>query len=200
LRYIFASFFVMAYFLSGCATVSERAELYGIKMKREFSAKDFAMKPTADESFDYSYRKSTMDNELYAYGHFETIEYLAGKISSIRVTIVNGSETPLAVERVFASFALVTKDGERYELESPAAFYPATRFILPGTQETFALSVAPYKLTKEDIRMVICSFGLGETKIILFPRPRALAHGTSVEAEESLVTSRPSSAVRSSPP
>ena len=161
----------MVSFLTGCATVNEKADFYGIKMKSEFSAKDFAMKPTANESFEYSYRKSTMDNEIYAYGHLETIEYLAGKISSIRVTIVNESKKPLTVERVFASFALVTNDGERYELEPPIAFYPANRFILPGAQEIFALNVAPYKLVKEDIRMVICSFELGETKIILFPRP-----------------------------
>src|SRR3989344_274183 len=91
LRYIFASFVVMACCLIGCATVNEKADLYGIKMKSESSAKDFTLKPTANESFDYSYRKNTMDNDVYAYGHFETIEYLAGKISSIRVTIVNGS-------------------------------------------------------------------------------------------------------------
>ena len=180
MRYIVASFFVMAYCLVGCATVNEKADLYGIKMKSEFSAKDFAMKPSAAGSFEYSYRKSTMDNEIYAYGHLETIEYLKGKISSIRVTIVNGSKAPLAVERVFASFTLVTNEGERYELESPTAFYPANRFISPGTQETFALNVAPYKLMKEDIRMVICSFDLGETTIILSPKP--------------------SSTVRSSPP
>ena len=171
LRYIFASFFVMASFLVGCATVNEKADFYGIKMKSEFSAKDFAMKPTANESFEYSYRKNTMDNEIYAYGHLETIEYLKGKISSIRVTIVNGSKAPLAVERLFASFALIATNGERYELEPSLAFYPANRYIAPGTQETFALNVAPHKLVKEDIRMVICSFGLGETKIILFPRP-----------------------------
>lgn len=164
-------FFIVAFLLTGCATVNESAELYGIKMKSESSAKDFIMKPTVNQAFQYSYSRSTMDNEVYAFGHLEKIDYLAGKISSIRVSIMNESKTPLSIEHVFASFSLITNDGERIELEPSVAFYPANKRLLPHRKETFVLNVAPYKLSKEAIRMVICSFGLGETTIVLLPRP-----------------------------
>ena len=161
---------LMVLLSAGCATIHEKADFYGIKMRSERASKDFRMKPTSDESFRYSYRKSTMENEIYAYGHLEYVDYIPHKISSLRVTIINESERPISIEHSFAAFTLVTKEGERFDLKPSMTFYPANKFLKPKSQETFALALGKHAIQKEDIEKVICSFELGETQIILFPR------------------------------
>ncbi len=156
--------------LSGCATLNEKADLYGIQMKNVRSSQNFHLKSDATDGFSYTYRQGVMDNDVYAYGHFGYIQYPPNKISNLRITLINESKAPIAIDYNFASFTLGTQDGQKHEIKSWITFYPANHAIAPKGRMIFSFSLGELKLNAKDVKMLTCSFGLDETIVVLLPK------------------------------
>ncbi len=145
-------------------------DFFGIKMRSVRCAEDFKIEKKEAKKFIYSYNKETMSDKIRASAVFFSYQ---GKVKEIYITVYNDSDKPIPAKRVFTTFAVVTNDGDTYEMDDPShTIYPLTELIAPqGGRVRFVRWITRHDLGKKDIKMIVCSFDLGETKIVLVPNP-----------------------------
>jgi len=86
------------------------------------------------------------------------------------LTIKNRSEQSISTWRDGLRFTVVTIHGKRYDLLLPTkTLYPSSDHIGPGETARFQPAFGKAKFRLKDIKMIVCSFELGRTKIILLP-------------------------------
>ena len=145
------------------------SDFYGIKMKDPNCAGDFVMERSGAEVPKYSLNKDTMDDRISATGQ---LEYFFSAIKSIHIRVMNRSDKPIRTDLTFASIKLIATDDQEYEMVQPDIVeYPAVDMINPKDEATFVIPMVRLQIKKEEIKMIVCSFDMGETKIILLPRP-----------------------------
>ncbi len=141
-------------------------DFYGVEMKSE----DFARDVTVRENLimpDFTNDRPGTDKRIFAQA------YTSGTVGAgrgVSVHVFNHSDKPLATEKLYRELTIVTKDGDRYD-RSETEMMISRDLIEPGLDATFNFTFPGVKIPKDEIDMIICSFGLGETKIFLFPMP-----------------------------
>ncbi len=133
-------------------------------------SEDFARDVTVRESLtipDFANDRPGTDKRIYAQAYTSST---IGAGRGVSLHIFNHSDKPLATEKLFRELIIVTKDGDRYD-RSETEMMLTQELIEPGKDATFNYTFPGVKIPKDEIEMIICSFGLGETKIFLFPMP-----------------------------
>lgn len=141
-------------------------DFYGVEMLSE----DFARNVTVRENLtipDFTNDRPGTDKRIYAQAYTSST---IGAGRGISIHVFNHSDKPLATEKLYRELTIVTNDGERYD-RSEAEMMLTRDVIEPGKDATFNYTFPGVKIPKDEIDMIICSFGLGETKIFLFPMP-----------------------------
>lgn len=165
-RKIFAILVVLL--LSGAPAGWAYTDFYGVKMRSTSNAKDLVIEPTPDNSLKVTHNENTMDDRVRAWG--QLMHAGTGRYGGVKITVENLSDKPILTDLTFAEFTLLTTSGDRHELGSPGAFWmPAV--ISPGKKVTFTPSFGGLRIKKADIQMIVCSFDMGETKVVLVPWP-----------------------------
>ena len=145
------------------------ADFYGIKMKSE----DFAQNIDIRENNlvpDFSQGRPGTDKRIYAYAYVSDV---VGSGRGVSIQVYNHSEKPLATEKIFRDLTLVTWTGKRYD-RSHTEMMRNRDSLGPGENATFNFSFPGIRVPRDQIRMMICSFDLGTTMIILLPlRPES---------------------------
>ena len=139
-------------------------DFYGVKMKSE----DFARNVMLQENYvtpDFSNERPGTDKRVYALGY--TSSFL-GRGRGLSITVFNHSDKPIGTERLFRECVVLTNEGKRYDRSHPEMEWHRDA-LAPGQEATFNISFPGVNLRSQDIRMITLSFGLGETKIFLFP-------------------------------
>ncbi len=164
-------------------------DFFGIKMKSE----DFARNVMIQENYmtpDFTSRPGT-DKRVYAYGYASTF---LGRGRGLSITVYNHSDAPIGTERLFRECTILMNDGHRYDRSQPEMEW--RRDVLkPGEQGTFNIAFPGVDVRAQDIRMIILSFDLGETKIFLLPMPPPEAPAKALEKKP-----EPAQQVKTPPP
>lgn len=155
------SFFAL-FLLSGATAGWAYTDFYGVKMRSVSNAKDLVIEQTPDNSLKYAHNADTMDERVRAWGQLGH--------GVVKITVENGSDMPISTDLTFMEFTLVTTSGDQHELGKPGAFVMPAE-ITPGKKVTFSPSFGGLRINKADIQMIICSFDMGETKVVLVPWP-----------------------------
>lgn len=158
-----APFFFFLFTL-GTSAAYGAADFYGIKMKSEDFAQNIQLKEN-NLVPDFSVSKPGTDKRVYAYA------YTSGTVGGgrgVSIQVYNHSEGPFATDRLFREMTLVTWSGTRYD-RSEAEMMLNRNSLGPGEDATFNFTFPGIRVPKEEIRMIVCSFDLGGTMIILFP-------------------------------
>jgi len=165
-RKIFALF---AFFLLSGATAGwAYTDFYGVKMRSVSNAKDLVIEPTPDNSLKVTYNENTMDDRVHAWG--QLMHAGTGRYGGVKITVENLSDKPILTDLTFAEFTLLTTSGDQHELGKPGAFVMPAE-ISPGKKVTFTPSFGGLRIKKEEIQMIVCSFDMGDTKVVLVPWP-----------------------------
>lgn len=154
--------FSLAFFLAAFADREAlcAADFYGVKMMSEYYAKDL----TFDESQDtprFAALKPGMDGRIYA------TATLSGR--NLKIEVFNRSDETIRSDSDYTEYVVVTHDGERHFLKLQPMAWASSDTIAPNKSATFEPSFEGRALKKSEIRAVICSFDLGDMKIILLP-------------------------------
>lgn len=139
------------------------ADFFGVKMKSEDFAQDVYLLEDVKVP-EFTSRPGT-DKRVYAYGYMSTV---LGGGRGIALEVFNHSEEPLATQKLFRELSIVTWDGRRYDRSEPEMMW-ARDVLKSGESATFNFTFPGIRVEKEEVRMVVCSFDLGETLIVLLP-------------------------------
>ncbi|MEI8345506.1 MAG: hypothetical protein WCG06_05485 [Candidatus Omnitrophota bacterium] len=144
---------------------------YGVKMSSEAYARDMLQnkdfKLTAGAFAD----NPSIDKSVYATANFKNTIHTG---RALEVTVFNHSKREIGAKYQFNEFTLVFKDGTREEFtDSGFVFYPNVEKILPGTSVRYCVGLNGLEFRKSDIEMIVCSFNLDETRIVLLPLPQS---------------------------
>ena len=91
---------------------------------------------------------------------------------TVTITVKNGSSKNIPAPYDLTDYFLVLKDGRRIELGKPKmALFPSGNAIRPKATVTLKAHLGDLQVSEDDIEMIICSFNLGETKIVLTRAP-----------------------------
>ncbi len=162
-----AAFFLLAvFFLSknAAGAYASQADFYGIKMTSEHYAKGLVIDQSEDAP-RFGVEKPGMDKRVFATGNLTNFLGARG----IEIHVFNGSDQEISSHFDYAEYTVVTKDGERHLMKPPRMAFASTETIAPNKSATFGPVFEGGAIKKEDIRMVICSFDLGDIKIFLLP-------------------------------
>ena len=154
-----------AFFFSLLAgTVQAAPDFYGVRMKSEDFAQDtFLIENTKIP--DFSNNRPGTDKRVYAYGYMGSV---VGGGRGIAIKVYNHSDKALNTEKLFRELVIVAYDGRRYDHSQTEMMWSRDR-MEPGDEATFNFKFPGIRLEKDEIRMVICSFGLNDVSIYLFP-------------------------------
>ena len=154
-------FFFAALFL---ASIQREAfcssDFYGIKMSSEYLAKDLKVDETG-QTLGFTVEKPGMDKRIYA------TATLSGR--NLIIQVFTRSDEIIPSDYDYAEYTVVTHDGERHALKPQPMAWTSSNTIAPNKSATFDPSFEGRPLKKDEIRAVICSFDLGNMKIILLP-------------------------------
>ena len=114
---------------------------------------------------DYSNDRPGTDKRIYAYAYAST--YLGGG-RGLSIVVYNHSDKDISTEQLFRECVVIAKNGYRYD-RSEVEMQWRRDVLRAGQDATFNISFPGIDLRKADIRMIIFSFGLGETNLYLFP-------------------------------
>ncbi len=145
-------------------TVLAAPDFYGVKMKSE----DFARNIMVQENYrtpDFTNERPGTDKRVYAFAYTSTF---LGRGRGLSITVHNHSDKPIATDRLFRECIVLTNDGKRYDRSQPEMEWSRNE-LRAGQEATFNIAFPGVDLQTKDVRMIIFSFGLGETKIFLFP-------------------------------
>jgi len=164
------------------------ADFYGVKISSESYAKGLWV----DESGSapkFTVEKPGMDKRVFAYGNWAGF---LGTSKGISIQVFNNSDQAITTHYDFAEYTVVTQDGERHSMSPPAMVFPSIESIEPKKSAVFEPVFDGGGIKKEDIRMIICSFDLGDTKIILLPLSKKLnAHKPENETAKLVLVEKP---------
>ena len=165
--------YVLPFFLlARLSAASAAPDFYGVIMKSESYAKGVAIQNPDDAIRSFAGREG-LDKKIHAYGYFESF---FGLDPRIRIRVFNDSAKPVRAPYLYADYTAVTRDGTRWKLRPPVmAWFPATERIDPGRSAVFKPSLAGLSVKREDVQMIICSFNMDETKVVLLPVPKKTA-------------------------
>ncbi len=162
---------ISALILFGLALASTRAfataDFYGVQMKSEDFARDIAVREN-NLIPDFTNDRPGTNKQIYAQAYTSS---MIGAGRGVSVHVFNHSDHPLATEKLYRELTLVTREGERYD-RSESEMMLTRDQIEPGKDATFNFTFPGIRVPRDEVAMIICSFGLGETKIFLFPMPR----------------------------
>jgi hypothetical protein len=139
-------------------------DFYGVKMKSEDFAQDVFLIDNVKIP-DFTNERPGTDKRIYAYG------YMSGFLSGgrgISVRLYNHSDRPIATDELFREMTVVTYSGARYDRAHTEMMWKKGT-LKPGEEATFNYKFPGVRLDKDEIRLVVCSFDMGETMIVLFP-------------------------------
>ena len=146
--------------VSGCATTPD---FRGLRMPSESHAEDLISAGLTRDIFKISTEKVSAS---------ANIEYFTGEIIGFWITLNNQSNKAIVTKQLFADYTLITRDGDRVGLLPPTVSYnPVSEVLGPKSSTTFQIRLGRPKVTREEIKMIICSLDLGKTKVYLFPNP-----------------------------
>ena len=141
-------------------------DFFGVKIKGDDYARNL-MVQEKDLIPDFSNDRPGMDRRIYAYGYTSSF---VGRGRGLSIVVYNHSEKEILTESLMRECVILTKDGRRYDHSRPEMEWRNDR-LRAGADATFNLSFSGMDIRKEDVRMITLSFGLGETKLYLFPFP-----------------------------
>ena len=145
-----------------------RPDFYGIKMKSESFARGLQFDMQSDEPKFLNADQDGFDADIYAVGQLELSERA---VAGFRVTVFNRTEEPLNAGYMFREFTVVTQNQRRYIFGEPYALFRENT-VKAGQNVSFNISFGDILLNKEDIQKIICSFDMGNIKIVLLPLPK----------------------------
>lgn len=155
-------------FLSGTTAGWANTDFFGIKMRSANHAGGLVIEQTHDNTLKYTHDANTMDDRVRAWGK---LTYSGtGRYGGVKITVENRTDTAIPTDLSFLDFTIVTAGGDRHELGKPGTLgLPAE--IEPGKKVTFEPSFGSLRVKKADIKMIICSFDMEGTQVVLLPRP-----------------------------
>ncbi len=156
----FLSMLVLFFVLKNTSAAPASSDFYGVKMMSEYHAKDLVVDESGPSPI-FSVDKPGMDKRIYATAS------LSGR--NIKIQIFNHSDETIISDTDTTEYVVVTHDGERHTLKPQPMAWASSHPIAPNKSATFDPSFVGPILKKSDIRVLICSFDLGEMKIILLP-------------------------------
>jgi len=166
-RPLFKKKFFLALFLGSFLAFPKNAladfDFYGTKMKSEDFARNILQEKNLTQ--DFINQQPGVDKRIYAFGHLNSFW---GRSHGVDITVHNQSDRPLATERLLRECFVWTKDGKRYDQSQPAMEW-RVEILEPAHEAEFSFDFQDVNFRTQDIQMIQLSFGLGETKIFLFP-------------------------------
>ena len=152
-----------ALFILISASAWAEQDFYGIQIKSEEWAKALVLNSGNPDPNDL------LDGPVLSHAvHAEaSLKEVAERHINFRLTVFNDSEQPIAVEYHLRDFLVYTRDGKKYSLIDTEEDLPT--MIDPRSKASFAPSFGNLSLNNSDVQMIVCSFDLGRTKVILFP-------------------------------
>ncbi len=140
------------------------AEFYGIQMRDEHVAKSLVL--LEDQlSAEEIQQGALFDKSVYATA---SLKEDADQRVNFSVNIFNNSNRAISTDYEYRDYYLVTKEGRKYPLYDPETQFGIDE-ILPKTNVTFQPSLGNLVISKKNIKMIVCSFDLGRTTLVLFP-------------------------------
>ena len=162
-------FFFLSVLLQGCAAPDFR----GLKLFGEGEARSL---------MEQGITKDSLTGSKDGVEAWANADYFLGEISSFWITVKNNTKKRIPTLNRFTTYILVTQDGQKRELKPPMGqFVPAGDMIQPGGQGTFQARLSRPKVRREDVKMLICSFNLGNTQVFLFPNPAKTSNPNSIK-------------------
>ena len=86
----------------------------------------------------------------------------------VSIQVYNHADEAFATDKLFRELTLVTWNGKRYDRSETQMMLNRDK-LDPGEDATFNFTFPGIRVPKEEIRMIVCSFDLGDTLLILFP-------------------------------
>ncbi len=139
-------------------------DFYGVQMKSEDFAQDTFLIEN-NKIADFSNNRPGTDKRIYAYGYTSSV---VGGGHGFSIEVFNHSDKAIGTEKLFRELVLVAYDGRRYDRSETEMMWSRDR-LGPGEEATFNFKFPGILIGIDEIRMVICSFDLGNTSIYLFP-------------------------------
>ena len=157
-RAVFGIFFLVLFAVPAQAA----PDFYGVQMKGEDFAQDIFLIESSKIP-DFSNNRPGTDKRVYAYGYMGSS---VGGSHGFSVKVFNHSDKPLATEKLFRGLVVVAYDGRRYDQSETEMMWARDR-LYPGQEATFNFKFPGIRIERDEIRMVICSFGLEQASIYL---------------------------------
>lgn len=155
---------MFGFFLTLATAAQAGADFYGVKMKSEDFAKNVFL-VDGPKIPDFTNNRPGTDKRVYAYGYMSSF---VGGGKGIALEVFNHSDAPIATDKLFRELTLVTYDGRRYDRAEPEMMWSRPE-LGPGQHATFNFKFPGARIHRDEVRMVICSFDMGQTQIFLFP-------------------------------
>ena len=157
-------FLFLVFVAGGASSALAAPDFFGVKMISEDYARDIAVREN-NKVPDFTNDRPGTDKHVYAYGYSSS--YL-GRGRGISFVVYNHSENAIATKSLFQECVLITKDGKRHERSKVEMQWRKDK-LPAGARATFNVFFSGLDLRKEDVRMIVLSFGSGETQIFLYP-------------------------------
>lgn len=139
-------------------------DFFGVQMKSEDFAQDIFLIEN-NKIADFSNDRPGTDKRIYAYGYTSSV---VGGGHGFSLEVFNHSDKAISTEKLFRELVIVTYNGRRYDRSETEMMWSRNR-LNPGEEATFNFKFPGIRIGIDEIRMVVCSFDLGETSIYLFP-------------------------------
>ena len=157
-------FLLLVLFAGFAARADAAADFFGVKMISEDFARDIAFRENITAP-DFTNDRPGTDKRIYAYGYSSSI---LGRGRGVSFIVHNHSEKEISTEYLFRECIIITKDNKRYEASETEMQWRKGK-LRPGDKAVFNIRFPGVDVPKGQVRMIILSFGLGETQIFLYP-------------------------------
>ena len=153
-----ALFFIL---ISGGAQAEQ--DFYGIQMKDEAWARALVLNQGSPNTADL-FEGPVVNHAIHAEA---SLKEVADRRIHFLLTVFNDSSAQVPIDYHLRDFQVYTREGKKYSLIDTEEDLPA--FIDPRSKMSFAPSFGNLSLSNSDVEMIVCSFNLGKTRVILFP-------------------------------
>jgi len=152
-----------ALFILFSASAWAEQDFYGIQMRDEEWAKALVLNSGNPDPNDLL-AGPVLNHLIHAEA---SLKEIADRHLSFRMTVFNDTNQIVPVDYHLRDFLVYTREGKKYSLIDIEEDLPS--FIDPRSKASFAPSFGNLTLSNSDVQMIVCSFDLGKTKVILFP-------------------------------
>lgn len=159
-------FLSISLWIFGTSICLAAPDFYGVKMTSEYHSRGLVVDESGP-SPQIQADKPGMDKSVYAYATLNGRDF--------KIQVFNKSTETIQSDYDYAEYTVIGHDGERHQLKPPDLFWTTGSAIPPNKSAWFAPSFSGSPLQKKDIRAVVCSFDLGNLKIILLPLSKKAA-------------------------